>query len=100
MYNKGVKSVLPIFFRKDQLFMENKELISKAVNFAKENATDSTITIQDIATNAGFSTDYFNRLFFSHTGFTVMAYVNYLRLKRATQLLRTTDKTILDISNE
>lgn len=71
-----------------------------AVFFAKENATSSTITIQDIATNAGFSTDYFNRLFLTHTGFTVMAYVNFLRLKKAVELLRTTDNTILEIALE
>lgn len=80
--------------------MENNELIKNAICYAKKNATSNTITIQDIATNAGFSTDYFNKLFLSHTGFTVMAYVNYLRLKRASELLRTTDKSILSIALE
>ena len=39
-------------------------------------------------------------LFLSYTGFTVMAYVNYIRLKKATYLLRCTDKSILDIALE
>lgn len=80
--------------------MENNKLIANAIFYTKENATNNTITIQDIATNAGFSTDYFNKLFLSHTGFTVMAYVNYLRLKKACELLRTTDKSILSIALE
>ena len=80
--------------------MENNKLIANAIFYTKKNATSNTITIQDIATNAGFSTDYFNKLFLSHTGFTVMAYVNYLRLKRASELLRTTDKSILSIALE
>ena len=78
--------------------MENTELISKAVAYVKSNADKSDITISDISVHAGFSTDYFNRIFLSHTGFTVMAYVNYIRTKKAAELLRTTDKSILEIA--
>ncbi len=42
--------------------------------------------------------DYFNKLFLFHTGFTVMAYVNYIRIKRAAQLLRMSDDSVLDIA--
>ena len=56
--------------------MENNLLIAKAVEYAKGNALTSGITASNIATNAGFSIDYFNKIFLSHTGFTVMAYVN------------------------
>ncbi len=80
--------------------MENNLLIAKAVEYAKGNALNSGITASDIATNAGFSIDYFYKIFLSHTGFTVMAYVNYIRLKKATHLLRCTDKSILDIALE
>lgn len=80
--------------------MENTELIFRAVNFAKRNATESGITAEDVAKNAGFSIDYFNRIFLSHTGFTVTAYINYIRLKQAAFLLRTTDKSVLDIALE
>ncbi len=80
--------------------MENTELIFNAVNFAKRNATESGISVEDVAKNAGFSIDYFNRIFLSHTGFTVTAYINYIRLKQAAYLLRTTDKSVLDIALE
>lgn len=80
--------------------MENKELICKAVDYARQNADDNTITLEDVAVNAGFSIDYFNRIFMAHTGFTVMAYISYLRLKKAVRLLRTTDRSVLDIALE
>ena len=80
--------------------MENTELILNAVNYAKQNATDNGITVEEVAKNAGFSIDYFNRIFLTHTGFTVNAYINYIRLKEASFLLRTTDKSVLDIALE
>lgn len=80
--------------------MDNKELINKAVEYAAAHAGNADITLEDIANHAGFSMDYFNRMFLSHTGFTVMAYVGYRRLKKAVILLRNTDKTVLDIALE
>ena len=35
--------------------MENKELIFNAVQFAKQNATDNEISVEEVAGNAGFS---------------------------------------------
>ncbi len=78
--------------------MENNELIQKAVLFSKENFADTNINVQKIAAYAGFSMDYFNKLFLSHTGFTVMSYINYNRIKHASLLLRTTDAGVLDIA--
>ena len=53
--------------------MENSELITKALNYIKSENRKSDITIDDVATHAGFSTDYFNRIFFAHTGFNITA---------------------------
>ena len=80
--------------------MENSELIFKAVNFARQNAVNSELSVKAVAKNAGFSIDYFNRIFLAHTGFTVTAYINYVRLKHAAFLLRTTDRSILDTALE
>lgn len=80
--------------------MENTELILNAVNYAKQKATNNEISVEEVAKNAGFSIDYFNRIFLSHTGFTVNAYISYIRLKKAAFLLRTTDKSVLDIALE
>ena len=78
--------------------MENSELITKALKYIKSENKNSEITIEDVADHAGFSTDYFNRVFFAHTGFNVMEYVRFSRMKKATHLLRTTDKDVLDIA--
>ena len=78
--------------------MENSELITKALNYIKTEKKKSDITIDDVATHAGFSTDYFNRIFFAHTGFNIMEYVRFSRLKKAAHLLRGTNNDILDIA--
>ncbi len=78
--------------------MENKEMIQKAILFSKENYSDTNISVQKIAAYAGFSMDYFNKLFLAHTGFTVMSYVNYIRMKNSAKLLRMSDDSVLDIS--
>lgn len=80
--------------------MENSELIGKAINYMRKNFKDTDMNVQRVADKAGFSIDYFNRIFLSHTGFTVMAYVNYMRIKKATVLLRSTDMSVLDIALE
>lgn len=77
--------------------MENSELILKAVEYVKVHSRDD-ISIGDVADHAGFSLDYFNRIFLTHTGFTVMAYINYIRLKDAAVALRHTDRPVLDIA--
>lgn len=78
--------------------MENSELITKALNYIKSSAGEADISIEDVAKNAGFSTDYFNRIFFAHTGFNVMEYIRFRRLKKAARLLRISDDDILSIA--
>ena len=78
--------------------MENSELITKALAYIRADAADSGMTIDDVAEHAGFSTDYFNRIFFEHTGFRVMEYVRLTRLKKAARLLRGSDRDVLGIS--
>lgn len=80
--------------------MENLELIARAVKYAQGNFADEELNVQSVAEHAGFSIDYFNRMFLVHTGFTVMAYINHLRLKKSVELLRCSDKTVLEIALE
>ena len=80
--------------------MENSELIQKALAYIQSETGKSDMSIDDVAAHAGFSTDYFNRMFAAHTGFSVTEYVRFRRLKKAMYLLRTTDRDILDIALE
>lgn len=80
--------------------MENSELVTKALSYIKSEYKQAEISIEDVAKHAGFSTDYFNRIFFMHTGFNVMEYVRFRRLKNAACLLRTSRDDILNIALE
>ena len=80
--------------------MENRDLIKNAVKYINSLGPD-IITLDDVAKNAGFSTDYFNRLFRSYTGFNVMEYVKFRKLNRAARMLRTSPtRDILSIALE
>lgn len=77
---------------------ENHELIKNAVKYIDKLGT-STTTIEEVASNAGFSLDYFNRIFRKHTGFNVMEYSRFRRLNRAARMLRQSpDTDILTIA--
>ncbi len=77
--------------------MENYELVTKALDYIEKNKTESTLNIEDVAKNIGFSTDYFNRVFRNHTGYNVMEYVRFRRLVYAAMQLRKGDRNIVDI---
>ncbi len=78
--------------------MENSELIAKALSYVESESGNTDMTVESVAEHAGFSADYFNRIFAAHTGFRVMEYVRFVRLRRASLKLRTTDESILDIA--
>ncbi len=78
--------------------MENRDLIKNAVKYINNLGSNAT-TLDDVAKNAGFSTDYFNRIFRNYTGFNVMEYVKFRKLNRAARMLRTAqDRDILSIA--
>ncbi|MGN1346922.1 MAG: helix-turn-helix transcriptional regulator [Eubacteriales bacterium] len=77
--------------------METQELIGKAISYIRSNCA-APLTIAEVADHAGFCTDYFNRLFRSYTGFSVMEYVRFTRLSRAARLLRTTSRDVTDLA--
>ncbi len=80
--------------------MENRELIERAIQYIRTSQSDTALSVDTVAEQVGFSTDYFNRIFATHTGFTVMEYVRFLRLRKASLLLRSSERDILDIALE
>ncbi len=78
--------------------MENKELIKRAVDFIDTHFQDTKLSLEEVARNAGFSVDYFNRVFRAHTGFNVMEYIRFRTLSDAALALRRSDKDILEIA--
>ncbi len=77
--------------------MENHELIKKAVKYIDQLGSTKT-TIEEVAKEAGFSIDYFNRIFRNHTGFNIMEYVRFRKLNRAARMLRSSTQDILSIA--
>ena len=77
--------------------MTNNEIIDKAVEYI-DSHRNIELTVEEVALNAGFSIDYFNKLFFERTGFNVMEYVRFRALHEAAYKLRMTDEDILSIA--
>ncbi len=78
----------------------NLKAIDKALQYCRRNLDNSEITVEQVADKMGFSTNHFNCLFKEHTGFSVMKYIRFERLRKAAILLRTTQKEILEIALE
>ena len=77
--------------------MENKNLITKAIQFIQANPKEN-LSLQSIADNAGFSLTYFDAMFRQHTGYTPVEYARIYKLTRSALELRRTDKSVLDIA--
>lgn len=55
------------------------------------------ITREDIEKHMHLNGDYLNRIYKSATGFSLMEYIQFLRIEKAKQLLQTTNDTISEI---
>ncbi len=82
-------------FRKDS----NQKSISKVIKFIKENLT-SDLSLEALADYAGFSSVYFHNFFKTSTGRTLHEYVEEQRIKKAVNMLITTDYTLAKIAYE
>jgi len=59
---------------------------------------DKQLSLNDLAQEAGLAPRYFCRIFRELTGRTPMDYLNYYRIERASELLCSTDDTIINIA--
>lgn len=73
--------------------------IRPALEYIDENYS-SAITLQEISDHLGLNPAYFCRIFRSATGSTFTEYLSYVRVRKSEVLLRTTGKSITDISND
>ena len=78
--------------------MDNKSYINRALEFISSAWQDENINLDKVASAAGFSNAYFDRLFAENTGKPIMEYVRVYKLIRSAALLRTTKQSILDIA--
>lgn len=58
----------------------------------------SSLTLKEAADFCGYSASYFSKFFKSFTGMTLIEYLNNYRLKKASDLLLTTNMNVIEIS--
>jgi len=76
---------------------KSKEPIYFSIDYMEANL-DKKLALADIASKAKMSPKYFCAYFKKYTGLTTVTYLNTLRIRRAQQLLKTTDYSVLEIS--
>lgn len=73
--------------------------IKHAMEFIESNYPND-ISLETISEEAHFSTYYFSKLFKKYTGTNFITYLNWVRIEHAEFLIKTTSKSITDISFE
>src|SRR5690625_1282302 len=73
-------------------------IINQIEHFLGENYHDSGLSLYIIAENLGRPESYVSRFFKEKTGEHIMGYLEDLRIKKASELLINTDKTIKEIA--
>lgn len=66
-------------------------IVQQAKDYINENYSDSELSLEDICTRLHVSTTYFSALFKKETGSSYISYLTDIRMRRAAELLRTTD---------
>ena len=85
--------------RKEASSSANYDIIEKVINHIKQNLT-SDLSLEAVSAYANLSPIHFHNCFKSATGRTLHQYVEEQRIKRAANLLVTTDWTLTRISGE
>lgn len=77
---------------------ESDKTMRQAAAYIKEHC-DQPLTLLSVATEFGFSREYFSTLFKASTGFGFSDYLNQMQISRASTLLLSTDLPITEISS-
>ncbi len=97
----GSLRYLPLYRKFHKKVFENEEqtltITNAALQYMEENI-ERQITLQDLAQYTGYSVSHFSSLFKSNTGHSPLSYFNLLKIKKACELLDTTDMKINQIS--
>lgn len=94
---KPVRAIAPVGIPPNSEPVEDA-FLQKVIEFLNHNYTNDQIKVEAVAKAVSLSADQTNRKLKSKTGLTTEQYMLQYRLARALELLRTTDKTISEIT--
>lgn len=77
-----------------------KQIVSDAVEYLKENYSDSEITIDKVCKMLHISPAYFSSLFKKETKLTFVNYLTHIRMEAAKELLRSTNLKTFEIAKK
>ena len=77
---------------------QNHIIVNAALKYMEENI-ERQITLQTLAQYTGYSISHFSAIFKSSTGHSPLSYFNILKIKKACELLDTTDMKINRVSS-
>ncbi len=82
----------------DNLESKYPPMLDKSIHIIREEVFTSQLAVSDIAQRCGVSTAYLIRMFNRYMGMTPKKYIDDLRLHRACELLKYTDKPVEEIA--
>ncbi|MFP4015449.1 MAG: response regulator [Halanaerobiales bacterium] len=85
-----------VSFKKDK---RNEKLVQKVKDYMINNFSEG-ITLNDMAKRFSISTGYLSKIFLEQVGENFLDYLNMIRVNKAKELLKTTDKKIYEVADE
>ena len=79
---------------------KNEDLLEQIIAYIEENCSSNEICIASIADAVGITQNYLSHYFKDKTGGSAMRYVESLRIEKAKELLKDSEKTLSEISSQ
>lgn len=78
----------------------HNNVVPRIVNYVSKNYCDSNLTVKQISAAFGMHENYISRTFKNAYGENLSMYIERLRIEKAQEMIRTTDRKISDIAEE
>ncbi|NSW92111.1 MAG: AraC family transcriptional regulator [Firmicutes bacterium] len=79
---------------------KNIELRDKVIEYIDKNYNDSMLSVEKIADYFSVSPSYLSRFIKDHIGYSITDYIHEVRLQKAKELLKNSEKTVAEIAEE
>ena len=83
----------------DNAKTQRQEIIHKVMRYMKDNYYKD-LKLEDLATIAFLSPNYFSKIFKECTSMNISEYIQKIRIEEACKLLKQTDKKVIDVAND